>query len=238
MPTLLLSRRFTDDSIALWRVATALGWEVLRLDASEASRYAGPLHAVYAGTTFVDALQEARGDLRFLAPDPLLLTVLPPELLGRRVRASTLGEVRASAGPRHLKPVRDKLFAARVVDPALEPVGDELPDDEGVLDAEVVDLELELRAFVLDGVVRAASVYARDGELQVEELEDGTLEAISPVVRQLWVVAPQPPCVIDLGRIRGGVWVVIEGNAAWGAGLYAADPEGAFEVICAAVALA
>lgn len=183
----------------------------------------------------MDALQEARGDLRFLAPDPLLLTRLPPELLGRRVRASTLGEVRASVGPRHLKPVRDKLFAARVVDPALEPVGDELPDDEAVLDAEVVDLELEVRAFVLDGVVRAASVYARDGALQVEELEDGALSAITPLVRRLWAVAPQPPCVIDLGRIRGGGWVVIEGNAAWGSGLYAADPEGAFEVIRAAV---
>lgn len=238
MPTLLLSRRYTEDSIQLWRVATRLGWEVLRLDVAEAARYAGPVDAVYAGTTFVDVLQAARGDLRFLAPDPLVLTRLPPELLLRRVRAATLGAVRAASGRRHLKPVRDKLFDARVVDPALEPVGGDCPDDEPVLDAEVVDFDLEVRAFVQDGEVRTSSVYARDGVLAVETPDAATKEATEALVRRLWAVAPQPPCVIDLGRVRGQGWAVVEANAAWGSGLYACDPEEAFGVIRAAVACA
>src|SRR4051794_11600447 len=104
MPLLLLSPRFTDDSIALGEAALAAGWEVRRLHgwrvpagvaAEGAAVYGEPLFAAFVAETLRLALLE---------PPFAWLTTLPPEYLRRRVRAMGLEEARRGGGPAFFKP--------------------------------------------------------------------------------------------------------------------------------------
>jgi hypothetical protein len=40
-----------------------------------------------------------------------------------------------------------------------------------------------------------------------------------------------PAIVLDVARVRGGGWVVIEVNPCWASGVYGCDPEAVLEVI-------
>lgn len=45
-----------------------------------------------------------------------------------------------------------------------------------------------------------------------------------------------PPCVLDAGRLADGRWILLEANAAWGAGLNGCDPARALPAIATATA--
>jgi hypothetical protein len=44
-----------------------------------------------------------------------------------------------------------------------------------------------------------------------------------------------PACVVDVGRIAGRGWAVIEANSVWGAGIYGCDPVAVLEALSLAV---
>ena len=45
-----------------------------------------------------------------------------------------------------------------------------------------------------------------------------------------WLSLP-PAVVVDVGRIAGRGWAVVEANAAWGAGIYGCEPEQVLAVL-------
>jgi hypothetical protein len=105
--------------------------------------------------------------------------------------------------------------------------------------SDVVEWDVEWRCFVLDREVRTASPYWRDGRLaQTDDAdwpaaEDEAREAIAyagRVVADPRVALP-PAVVVDVGRLRGGRWAVIEANSAWGAGIYGCDPDRVLDVV-------
>jgi hypothetical protein len=50
------------------------------------------------------------------------------------------------------------------------------------------------------------------------------------------VVRLPPAVVVDIGRIAGRGWAIIEANAAWGSGLYGCDPDRVLAVLrCASL---
>ncbi|MEU9048326.1 MULTISPECIES: ATP-grasp domain-containing protein [unclassified Kitasatospora] len=136
-----------------------------------------------------------------------------------------------------------------------------LDGDIPVLVSEVVRFGAEYRLFVLDGAVRAGSRYAVDGELSVAPLvaagvPDGTsageaaevpagMSAEVPDGRSAEVLAftrdvlaasaaeaPLPSAaVVDVGLTENGRWAVVEANAAWASGGYAADPDAILDVV-------
>ena len=235
-PTLILSPRQTEDSQRLWRAAGRLGWAVERLTSwripDDLRTVAEPV--VYVEALMAPTLAEALG-VTLTEPPADWLPNLPEEYRGRAVRATTLGAARANPNPRFVKPPNDKAFAAGVYRGADLPT--DFPDDMPVLTADVVSWEVEFRCFVLDRRVATFSVYLRDGALQKDadyestEAEDAeTLAFAGAVLGDARVPVP-PAVVMDVGRIRGRGWAVVELNAAWGSGLYGCDPAKVLEVL-------
>jgi hypothetical protein len=236
VPTLILTPRFTDDSIALWRAANRMGWNVERM-----TRFRPPddFRVQDEPVLYVEALTaplfaEALG-LTLLEPPVDWLPRLPFEYRLREISLMTLAEARAIEDRRFIKPPNDKSFRAATY------VGRELPaeypDDMSVLVSAVVSWEVEFRCFVLDRQVRTFSVYLRRGELQrdaefphSDQEEAELLDYMSRLLSDDRVDLPRA-CVVDAGIIQGRGWAVVEPNAAWGSGIYGCDPEQVLEVV-------
>ncbi|MFJ2581986.1 ATP-grasp domain-containing protein [Kitasatospora aureofaciens] len=236
---LLLAPRINETGLQLrtaagrrgLRAYTARSWQAPQ----ELLGSAGPVH-VYGGPLFGDAVGRALG-LALLEPPADWLAELPKELTGRRVASTTLAEARRLRRPAFVKPPADKAFAARVYPDGTALPGPELLDDDTpVLVSEVVRFRREYRLFVLDGSVRAASRYAVDGELSVAPLgadgADVLAFAADVLAASRAASGPALPSavVVDLGATDGG-WAVVEANAAWASGGYAADPDGVLDVV-------
>jgi len=244
--TLLLSRRQTPDSHALWRAASVLGWNVVRArgyepppELAEGARRI----VLYAETLLADALGSAL-ELALLEPDAEWLARLPARYRLRDVDATRLGEVREVRERAFVKPASEKAFAPRVYEPG--EIVDEaraFPDSLPVLIAEPVRFELETRAFVADRNVATLSAYLRDGALA--EGDDGAwaltaeerAEAVGFLEGMLAdpAVALPPGVVIDVGRIEGRGLAVVEANPAWSSGLCGCEPRAVLRVLEGAV---
>ena len=244
MPTLILSPRYTDDSIAIRAAAIRRGWRVMRLpnwrapeglEVEEATVYGEPL--------FVAAIAEPL-DLVALEPPFDFLTNLPPEYVLREVTFGELASARTIADPKFIKPADDKCFKARVyADPSsLPPVGD-IPEWTPVLVAEPVEWELEFRAFIQDRKIVTMSPYLRFGKLSMtddgewfatnDEIESAT-RLVESVVGDHRVDLP-PGVVIDVGNIAHRGWAVVEANPAWGSGIYGCDPDRILDILRATI---
>ncbi len=234
-PVLLLAPRINETGLQL---RTAAGLRGLRARTAASWRaprelLGAPVH-VYGGPLFADAVGRELG-LALLEPAEDWLARLPRALTGRRVSATTLAEARALRGPAFVKPPADKLFAARVyLDGGALPGPELLDGDTPVLVSEVVRFRAEYRLFVLDGMVRAGSRYAVDGDLSVAPLgRDGSqvLAFARDVLAASAAQAPLPSAVVvDVGPTDHG-WAVVEANAAWASGGYAAGPEDVLDVV-------
>ncbi|MEU8515297.1 ATP-grasp domain-containing protein [Kitasatospora sp. NPDC048722] len=232
---LLLAPRINETGLQLrtaagrrgLRAFTATSWRA----PEELLGSTAPVH-VYGGPLFGDAVGRALG-LALLEPAATWLGDLPRELTGRRVSCTTLAEARKLRGPAFVKPPADKVFAARVYeDGAALPGPGVLDGDTPVQVSEVVRFRREYRLFVLDGTVRAASRYAVDGELSVAPLGADAGEVLAFAADVLAAGGPALPsaAVVDVGPTDGG-WAVVEANAAWASGGYAADPDGVLDVV-------
>lgn len=228
LPRVVLSPRYSADSIAVWQAALAVGWTTARVRHAEARALVGALApeevVIYGETLLADAVAGAL-DLALIEPTIGWLPALPMTLRLREVALMTLGEARRCGGGRFIKPVDDKFFPARVY---AEVDIDDVGDDLMVLVAEPVRFGLEVRAFVCDGEVVGLSAYIRDGVIargagdwplgQVEEAA-----ARATIGRVLAEVAAPPAVVIDVGEIVGRGWAVVEANPCWASGLCGVD---------------
>jgi hypothetical protein len=126
-----------------------------------------------------------------------------------------------------IKPVTPKQFRGAVYESsdafAAECRG--LPPDTAVFVSESVTFSAEVRAFVLDGLVLDAAVYEGKAEL------DGAAKFVATLLPSMSL--PRT-FVMDVGFIDGRGWVVIEFNAAWGAGLNGCDANKVLPAIVAA----
>ncbi len=166
MPTLVLSRRYSDDSNAVWRADVAAGWDVERLmtyAAPDSLRGRDPV--IYGETLLADAVAPALG-LTLLEPTDDWLVSLPERWRKREIRAATLDEARALDQRRFVKPVDEKIFPARIYElgSEVEPAGD-FPGEAAVLISEPVQFGVEVRAFVVGRRAAAISAYLRDGAI-------------------------------------------------------------------------
>lgn len=239
VPTLILSPRFTDDSVLMRGAAVRAGWRVLRLSGWRIppDMVAGPA-VIYGEVLFAEAVAGQLG-LALLDVAEDWLPGLPPRFLRRELRVSTLAAARAHPGPVFVKPADGrKGFAGQLYRAGAGlPSDDACPDDTPVYMAEPVTWQVEVRCFVLDGRVLTCSPYLRGGSytdgdwsLTIEERS-----AAKACVEQLFAVAPAPPAVvIDVGFIEGRGWAVVEANSAFGAGVYGCDPERVLEVLARA----
>ena len=240
MPTLILPPRYTPDSIALWRAAIQLGWDVERLQSWRVPACLGDRDpVVYGEPIFGEAIAQALS-LALLEPSPQWLTELPTIYLQRHIHYATLGDARADNQTAFIKPVRDKCFLAKVYQSGDElPAGDILPDSTPVLISEPVLWEVEFRFFVRDRTIATSSPYCRYGSLaqsddeswsaSKQESEDAR-DFCNTVLGDRSISLPDA-VVIDVGKIVDKGWAVVEANSAWASGIYGCDPTLVLSVI-------
>lgn len=242
MPTLYLSSRYSDDSQILWRAAIGAGWDAMRLgwnlmDHLAPSEVKG--RVIYGETSFARlAAEKLRLELVDIPED--YLTNLPEKFLNRNINDWDLGEylhfvdVALYTGiPMFVKPVEKGPFEAKVYS---DPINELRNVDYAtkILVAEPVTWEIEFRCFVLGGKVKTLAPYSRFGRLtddcyMKESYEAGKFaeEVVKDSVGGLGGAA----FVLDVGKIEGRDWSVVEANAAWGSGLYGCNEEEALRVI-------
>ena len=236
MPTLILSPRYSDDSITLRRAAIALDWDVMRLASWRCPEDFEPEDPVLHGEPlFNTAIAEQLG-LVLVEPPEDFLGRLPREYLGRDVRMVTAAQARALPGPVFLKPPNQKTFPAKVY--ACGADLPEMPCDDAVLASEPVEWIAEFRFFGRDRRVRACSPYwlngtlARNGDDWVvdSDLMAMTRTLVERLLDDHRVEIPAA-LVLDAGVIRDVGPAVVEANAASGSGIYGCDPRDVLEVL-------
>lgn len=232
MPTLVLSHRYSADSNALFAAALAAGWDVERLRSFQCPEDLPARDPVFYGETLLaDAIMEQLG-IALLEPTADWLPRLPPKLLLREVRLMTLEEARALKERAFVKPTDEKCFPARVYASNAMDADPALPGSLPVLVSEPVEFEVELRFFIVERAIATLSPYIRGGELaRGETLEweaaSSEIEEGSALVRELLAdtsVDLPAAVVVDVGRMRGRGWGVVEANPAWASGLCGSDP--------------
>ncbi|GAB5440562.1 MAG: hypothetical protein Fues2KO_09110 [Fuerstiella sp.] len=235
MTTLLMSSRHTEDDQALWRVAIGRGWSVVRargirlpeIDDSEIVIY---VEALYASTIATMVRRQ------LLDPPEDWLVQLPHEFKHRRIRLTTLGQARTINEAVFVKPPNDKSFAAQVYESGAC-LPSEFDAEMPVLISEPVQWETEFRCFCLDRKVETLSPYLRSGthaKLSDYEASKAELQAAASFAEAVLAAADSMTpgaVVVDVGKIVGKGWSVVEANGAWGAGIYGCDPEGVLDVI-------
>lgn len=229
---LALSPQQTSTSELLSDAARARGMAVCVADQAPATARS----AYYGGPLYGAKVTEALG-IGLLVPPDAFLQSLPPELLGRDVRALTAADARHLTRPFFAKPPSDKSFDAGVfADGTRLP---HLPPDTVVQVADVVTFAEEHRLFLLDGAVHAAGRYARFGRLDTAPASAEALAFGAEAAAACRDAALLPSAVVlDIGRISDpdtGTerWAVVEANMAWFANSYTADPDGVLDVVIA-----
>jgi len=245
MPILIISPRYTTDSIALAKAAAGLGWSVQRLlNWHIPDGLAADDVALYGEPFFAAAIAEQLS-LHLLEPPFDWLATLPVSYSKRRISCTTLGEARLSTDTAFIKPADDKCFSARVYSSGAELRDTEhLPAETPVLVSEPVKWEVEYRGFIRHNELQTLSPYFRNGNLA--QTEDGDWPAAEEELKEARDFymdflsnsgAKLPPgVVVDIGRIGGRGWAVVEANPAWSSGIYGCDPSQVLPVIKSACA--
>ncbi|WP_338871747.1 ATP-grasp domain-containing protein [Myxococcus stipitatus] len=181
---------------------------------------------LYGNDAFCLVLAQKLGLTLVSPPDDLLLHV-DPSWLGRRVVGSTLEQVVTGPFPRFIKPQVPKLFRANVwnAPEALLAECQGLEPQTRVLSSDIVDIRAEARAWVLEGRVLTCALYEGEGNASMAQ------DFLDTVARR----ASLPrTCVLDAAFVAGSGWVLLEANAAWGAGLNGCDANAAARCIAEA----
>jgi hypothetical protein len=239
--TLVTSPRVTPDAIALMQAAKTSGQPTIQLQTFRPTdELQGMPIAVYGESLFAIILTSKLNHV-VLEPTSDWLCRLPHQYSQRTVIKTTIGEARRYDQPCFVKNADGmKAFEAQVYDTGKDlPSTDYYPDDYEVLVSEPVNWEIEYRCFIRERKLITLSVYFRHGELAkspdgvwLEDMDE-TAEAshFCQTLLQDDTVAMPPACVIDIGRITGRGWAVIEANPAYGSGIYGCDPLKVLDVV-------
>ena len=240
MPTIILSPRYTTDSIALAKASASLGWSVQRLlNWHVPDGFPTDTVALYGEPFFASAIAEQLS-MHLLEPPFDWLATLPMSYTKRHVSCTTLGKVRLLTNPAFIKPADDKCFSARVYSSGAELSDTEhLPEETPVLVSQPVVWEVEYRGFLLHNELQTLSPYFREGNLAQTENGDWPapeeeIREASDFYRRLLqddAIKLPPGIVVDIGKIRGRGWAVVEANPAWSSGIYGCDAARVLPVI-------
>jgi hypothetical protein len=240
MPTLILSPRFSEDSIFLGHAAVQQKWSVQRLinwhlDGIEMN---APV-AVYGEPLFVQYIAEQLALVALETPDDWLPS-LPSRYTNRVIKIKRLGDLVDADFPAFLKSPNDKSFAAKVYAGFADfPAKAYLPPETSILLSEPVAWEMEFRCFVHQRKCVTFSIYARNGVvardangewIASQEEQDGAIRFLEMFLSDSAVAIPRS-IVIDIGLIAGRGWSVVEANGVWGAGIYGCEPEKVLRIL-------
>lgn len=234
VPVLVLSPRYSEDSRVLRRAALQVGWQVERLGGWEVPERLLPRRLIFSGEFGYLQVIAHKLSWALLDAPPDWLLHLSWNYRQRSIEKKTLAAARNLSHSAFVKHATGKAFVAGVYSSGadLPMESQRLSNATPVLIAEPVHWEIEFRFFVLERRVMTFSSYWRGD--RSTRLNDGSWEAwpaeaeeaqdfLEALLADPAVQIP-PAIVIDIGKIRGRGWAVIEANAVWAAGIYGCDP--------------
>jgi len=187
--------------------------------------------SLYGYDTFCLVLAQIL-ELEMLMPKDEWIVGLPAPFLKRSMQLIARSQIAEVAFPAFLKPVTPKLFKAQTfhsVDEFIEVVGD-IEEAEKLICSDVIQVDQEVRSFILDREIKDAAFYEGTGNLEEAKAFISQFLSASNL--------PLPKTfVIDIGFNKKDGWFVIEFNSSWGAGLNSCDPRKVIECIREAVVL-
>lgn len=231
-----------NEILALQIAARDMGWEVLpspngwRLD--EDTIASGAVGVPYGSQLFCEVIAQQMG-WKLLGNPHSWLATLPQIYLKRQVQFMTLGEAKKLQETLFIKPADDKVFPCQIYAPGSLVTHESISNDTPTLVSEPVQFDLEYRCFV-DGrrVVTWSNYICYDHIADprfwdmVPANEEVTPEQfVNELVYDLTWTQQVVPSVIDVGRIPGKGWAIIESNQVWASGLYGCDPGQALKVM-------
>lgn len=234
-----------NEILALQFAAREMGWEVLsappgwRLD--EELTKSGKKGVPYGSQTFCEVIaMQMAWTLKQNSFD--WLSKVHPYYLKRKVEFMSLSEAKKFQETKFIKPADDKVFPAKVYASGELITNESVPLDTPTLVSDVVEFDLEYRTFTDGEKVLTWSNYIcydnladpkywdmvpySDGRLPHDWVND-VLHDIRFHDRGIVTV----PSVIDVGRVKGKGWAIIETNQAWASGIYGCDPVKVLKVL-------
>jgi hypothetical protein len=179
---------------------------------------------VYGGLRICRKVAENLGG-SLVEPAADLLCAVPYEYVRRRVELTTLGRVRSVAEPTFIKPATIKAFPAAVYQPGTPRAFDAYEDDLPVLVSEIVEWAVEVRLFIVDGCVRASTVY-RHAPSYTPTGED--VQAAARACEEMFGdsrVRLPSAVVLDVGLIPDRGWSIVEANPLNASSFYDCDAD-------------
>jgi hypothetical protein len=151
------------------------------------------------------------------------------DVLKRKVSIQSIETVEQLKFPLFVKSVVPKLFKAAVFESLsdLQTTTSDLPKSEQLICSDIIMIEKEVRAFILNKEIKAIAFHEGQGDLNMAQMFiHNFLET---------AVVPLPTTfVLDIGYNSSDGWFVIEFNSTWGAGLNNCSPQGVISCIRAA----
>ncbi len=193
----------------------------------------------YGSQTFCEVIAQQMG--WSLKANPFdWLSKVPQKYLKRQVDFMTLGEAKKLTQTKFIKPADDKVFQASVYTPGTLVTHEAIPDDTPSLVSDVVEFDLEYRCFVdNEGHIATWSNYVCYDHIAEPRYYDMVpmsgqtpMDFLNDYLDEVCLAGNGPvPSVIDVGRIKGKGWAIIETNQAWASGLYGCEPMDALRVM-------
>ena len=224
---LLIPQKSDEERESVLRTWISLGGQGQRLDKfwEKPPELENKKVAVYGNDTFALVLAEIF-NLKLVSPDDSLISRLDRKWTKRSVLEKQISEITEKDLPGFIKPVTPKQFKGKVYKTINEFLQETngLPGSEKILISEIVTVESEARAFVLDRQLLDVAIYEGDADLQTGK------DFLLGFLQDLKIVLPKT-CVIDIGCNSDQGWFLIEFNSSWGAGLNNCDPNKVIESI-------
>jgi len=235
-PLLLLPHHYGPDTQDVWREALRRKWRIERIGSAKIDiepKCLGHSPIKYYGNILHQEQCGGALPIKFL---PIDITNLPRlrEFTGRYIEL-----LRARDIP---QPIRETLVflkcpGVKWIESRIYKQGEyfDCKPDDFIYRQEPIEIIDEIRCFVVDGVIQAASWYRINKEFIPEELIDiGIFKHLQSLTTGIWAAAKWPRGIVfDFGRLRNGRWIFIECNESWASGLYGCNPSGVFESIIA-----
>jgi hypothetical protein len=232
-----LSPMYTEDSNILKKASIGSPYELSRFNGkwNVPEEFRSEVVAVHGEDIYAEIVAE-QCHLTLTKPEDHWLSLISEEFTRRKISYGQLKDF-INEGPVFIKCPDFKSFKAGVFDKVTDIKGfDSLDPEMTVFTSEVVEWELEVRCFVLNGEIKTFSSYWRNDVYDTGPLAETERQELfvffSRFMEQYAKTLPEA-IVLDFGTIRGKDWALIEANPAWCSGLYACDAEIALEVIVA-----
>ncbi|MEM7163510.1 MAG: ATP-grasp domain-containing protein [Bacteroidota bacterium] len=155
-----------------------------------------------------------------VSPRDELIAELDNQWIKRDIELISIEAISKIQFPRFCKPVTPKLFQSQIYD-SRESLMESLIDlkkEELIIISSIVDIEAEVRSFVLNSTICDLAIY--DGQADIDEAKNFIQDFIQSSNSEL-----PNSYVLDAGYNSKLGWFIIEFNAAWGAGLNSCNPK-------------